>query len=534
MNQSKSKKHLSVLPIIRAVIQLLSFFIAPGLFITVFASLGDIWKAVISGTFRLQAYTGKIILLAAVLLVTLIFGRYFCGFVCSFGAMQDLLWAGGKHLPVKVKIPRKADRILKYIKYAVFVFIIAGVWSFGLFGETVWSPWTIFGMYLTFRGVPSAEYLFSLGALLLLVIIIGSLFVERFFCKYLCPLGALFAPVSRFRIFKINKPANQCGSCSLCSKKCSMSIPLSEYESVCSGECINCMKCTEACPRNNASASKAFVIAGIMAAAALTGVSYIGDLSLTEKKNILPQENNTTVQQSESGSYTDGTYTGSAKGYRGDISVTVTVRNGYIADINVNAYRDDREFFEQAENSVISEILNVQNTNVDTVSGATFSSRGIIAAVENALGSLPSESTVSEQEFSEPSEEISKISEQELAESEISQISEEISQNTNTGKFTDGTYTGSGTGYRGTTTVQVTVSNGKITDITILSYADDNQFFSRAANGVISEIISSQETTVDTVSGATFSSNGLMEAVCDALGIEFTNPNSSMNRHGRH
>lgn len=82
----------------------------------------------------------------------------------------------------------------------------------------------------------------------------------------------------------------------------------------------------------------------------------------------------------------------------------------------------------------------------------------------------------------------------------------------------------------------VTVENGEITDITVESYKDDQQFFSRAQSGVISAILQSQNTDVDAVSGATFSSNGIKEAVANALGIEFTNPNSSAEKghSGRH
>ena len=102
------------------------------------------------------------------------------------------------------------------------------------------------------------------------------------------------------------------------------------------------------------------------------------------------------------------------------------------------------------------------------------------------------------------------------------------------GAYSDGVYTGSGTGLRGTTQVRVTVENGAIADITVLSYADDYQFFSRAESGMIDRILDSQGIDVATVSGATFSSNGILEAVADALGLSFTNPNSSSGgKHGR-
>ncbi|MBP6492393.1 MAG: FMN-binding protein, partial [Clostridia bacterium] len=84
--------------------------------------------------------------------------------------------------------------------------------------------------------------------------------------------------------------------------------------------------------------------------------------------------------------------------------------------------------------------------------------------------------------------------------------------------YNDGTYQGTGTGFRGgQTTVSVTVSNDKITDVTIVSHEDDRPFFNRCCDSVISQILSSQSSDVNAVSGATYSSNGIMSAVADAL-----------------
>ena len=343
------------------------------------------------------------------------------------------------------------------------------------------------------------------------------------------------------------------------------------------------MKCVDACVKNNAKTNTIPAVSGAAAAAALIGISYIGTISQPVLNTDAVQTDTSEVtEQSISGKYKDGTYTGSAYGYRGQTTVSVTVSGGMIININTESYEDDREFFERAENKVIPEIISAQDVQVDTVSGATFSSKGIINAVENALGdqllqgiteSSTSESSEStDQESSETNDErVKRIfsterhhkkheeetyyehedqnsaeesSEQE-EEAEISQSpadeeNSDIEEQEKTEQSTassdaaleDGVYTGSGTGFRGTTTVEVTVDNGKISNITVTSYQDDKQFFSRAESGIISSIISSQSTDVDTVSGATFSSNGLIEAVSDALGREFTNPNSTMS-HGR-
>ena len=528
---TSGKSKIPPIAIARAAVQLVAFILVPELFISVFSALGAIWKSILSSTFRFDEQAANILLLAVVFIVTAVWGRFFCGFICSFGAMQDLLWLGGRHLPFRPVFSQKVDRVLKYLKYAVLLFIVIGVWTFGITGDTVWSPWTIFGMYASpWKGVPSQAMFLSVGGLLLLLTIIGSLLIERFFCKYLCPLGALFTLASHFRVFKLKRDSASCsGSCRVCSRKCSMSIPLYQYDKVRSGECIDCMKCTTACARGNINAEPVAAVSGTLAAAAIAGVSFVGTLpiiSTTSAVSADPNESATAAIETatQAGKFKNGSYVGYGTGFRGSIEVTVLVSDGAISEIAVNHSSDDSEFFAQAEQKVIPAIIAAQDTNVATVSGATFSSQGIIDAVADALGTQLTAAAVTETK--QPSTA--------AAAEPTTEVTEETTQSSQSnGTFTDGVYSGSGTGFRGTTDVSVTVEGGKIADITINSYQDDEQFFSRAQSGVISEILAAQDTNVATVSGATFSSNSIIEAVSNALGKEFTNPNSTMSRgHG--
>lgn len=536
------KNKISSIQIVRAVIQLIAFITVPALFITIFSSIGGIITSIAGGSFVLLDNLGRLVLILGVFLITLVWGRFFCGFICSFGAMQDLLNSIGKLIPFKVKVPEKADKWLKLLKYAVLAFVAVGVWGFSVTGDTVWSPWTVFGIYSSLSGWSSLKYFLTLGGALLLLIIIGSLFIERFFCRYLCPLGALFSLVSRFRIYSLNRKPEKCGNCKLCTSKCSMAIPLYKYDEVRSGECINCMKCTSICPNENISAETLPAISGTVAATAVAGLYYAGVLtSVSDSAEESKVQVQNTTEAETNGIYADGTYKGSGNGFRGKTEVTVTVESGVITDITVDSYKDDKEFFQKAKSGVISAIIKSQSLGVDAVSGATFSSNGIIEAVKNALGEEISAVT---EQVTEQSKKPKKQSETttEAFESTTETTTESVTSDNNSiasetsGQFADGVYTGTGNGFRGATNVTVTVENGEITDITVNSYSDDDQFFSRAESGVISSIIKSQSTDVDAVSGATFSSNGIKEAVADALGIEFTNPNSTQQRGhgGRH
>lgn len=529
------KKKISRMHMFRRTMQIAFFLLLPGIFASVFYAVKVIYLAVIGGGTSVNLFAGSCLIVIGTILATVFLGRFFCGFACSFGAMGDLIWfLSKKTVHVKFRPDEKLDRAFKLVKYGILFFILFGIWTFGLVTiDSTSNPWTVFGMYASIGGWTSASYLFSIGGVLLLLIIIGSFFIERFFCRYLCPLGAIFAVVSRVRFFHIRKIRDKCGKCRVCTNACSMGIPLYKYDTVTSGECINCFACVENCPRKNARANPAPAVAAAVSVAAISGLVYVGTVvSAGTLENGSSNKNSTETTTGE-GNYTDGTYAGTGTGFRGETKVSVEVENGYITDITVVSYQDDQEYFSRAENSVLSDIINSQSTDVDTVSGATFSSNGIIEAVKNALeGDGGLQDTESGDVASEPDTQTETQDTQ--TETQNTQTeSQDTSDESGSQTYEDGTYTGSGTGFRGDTQVSVTVADGKIEDITIVSYQDDEQFFERAESTVISEIIQEQDVNVDAVSGATYSSNGIMEAVANALGISYTNTNSSGGEAGR-
>ncbi len=526
--KKKLFQKITALTLTRRIIQVLSFLLFPGLFISTFSAIKSIYVALIAGTFSASALAGQIILAAAMLLITAIMGRFFCGFLCAFGTMGDFFW----YLGTKLKLPRpkigsKADRILKKLKYVILVLIVLFIWTFGatiLNGTN--NPWTVFGMYASFKGWADLSALVSVGALLLLLIIVGSLFIERMFCRYLCPLGGVFAIVSKFRLFKIRKPRTKCGACRACTKRCSMGIPLYRTSVVTSAECIDCMNCVEICPRDNVTANPKPAFAAAVAVVALSGMYYVGNIAgnaAASYQAVAAAESVSNANTASAGPFVDGTYTGSAAGYHGQTSVQVTVQNGYLKDISILSTGDDSEFFNQAKNGVIAGILSAQSVNVDTVTGATFSSRGIIDAVSSAIsGALKTSSDVSV--FVADTSNLTPTPVLTPTPSPVPTPTPTATpEQTNEGPITlaDGEYTGSGTGFHGTIKVAITIQNGYLTGIRIVSSHDDEKYFSRAKAGMIDRIISAQSLQVDTVSGATYSSKGIMEAVADAIGNNY-------------
>lgn len=196
----------------------------------------------------------------------------------------------------------------------------------------------------------------------------------------------------------------------------------------------------------------------------------------------------------------DGVYKGTGTGYAGDITVSVQIKDKQIAAIDILSSSDDAAFFNRAK-AVIDRIIESQTLDVDMVSGATFSSNGIISAVKNALtGEKDSGETGQSQSGG----------------TAAAGSSTSVAQVEDASGYKDGTYYGTGTGFGGTLKVQVDISGGKIAAIQILENNDGSEYISKASS-IINAIISSQSTNVDTVSGATYSSVGIIQAVRDAL-----------------
>lgn len=216
------------------------------------------------------------------------------------------------------------------------------------------------------------------------------------------------------------------------------------------------------------------------------------------------------TEQAKKGNFdlADGFYKGSGTGFAGTVSVSVEIKDKSIVAINILSTQDDEAFFNRAK-GVIDKIIAGQTLDVDVVSGATYSSNGIISAVKNAL--------TGEQDTSTPATTAS-------SSNQSSPSIETVDDSNQTWK--DGTYYGSGTGFNGEVQVQVVIADGKITDINVVSHNDDSSFMSQA-QGLIPNIISSQSTNVDAVSGATYSSRGIINAVRAALKQAVVNGSSN-------
>ena len=226
---------------------------------------------------------------------------------------------------------------------------------------------------------------------------------------------------------------------------------------------------------------------------------------VSERMTDAETENAAEDTQTATGSFelADGVYKGSATGFSGPVTVAVTIMDKKITSIDILSSTDDEAFFNRAK-GVIDRIIASQSFDVDVVSGATYSSNGIIGAVKNALTGEKDNGVTG------------KSKQESTSESESDSSLAEIAAVQDASAYKDGTYYGTGKGFAGTMKVKVDISGGKIASISIVSTKDGDSYV-KSASSLLDTIVEKQSTNVDTVSGATFSSRGIIAAVRSAL-----------------
>lgn len=240
-------KNRKLVNYIRLFVQIVFIVISPTIFSFAFNGIKALVTSISQGTFENLTTANKLGLV--LIIFTFLFGRFFCGWICSFGAYNDIVYIiGSKFIKIKNTSIEKYNSYLRYLKYFILFIIICLCITNNASFINGKSPWDVFGQIVSLRFRFDG---FLIGIILLVIITIGCLFVERFFCRYLCPLGAIFSIVDRLHLFELHKENSKCGKCRICTNECSMGIKLYKENEVKSGECIKCYKCEEACPRKN-------------------------------------------------------------------------------------------------------------------------------------------------------------------------------------------------------------------------------------------------------------------------------------------
>jgi polyferredoxin len=214
-----------------------------------FGAVETLWQAVTTGNFVPKTHPSNLVLGAGLLLATLAAGAAFCGWICPFGTLQDLLtWLRERTRLPAVQVPARLDRWLRYGRYVTLVLILYMTISTVKLWFADYDPYrTIFGLGWIFEFDFSTQWP---AYVIAVAILVASFFIPRFWCKYTCPLGGALSLIGHVSLFRIRRNAPSCKGCALCSVPCPVGIDVEKADPLVNTNCIGCLACVESCPRH--------------------------------------------------------------------------------------------------------------------------------------------------------------------------------------------------------------------------------------------------------------------------------------------
>lgn len=328
-------------------------------------------------SYRYRGITRGIALSLALILNALIFGRFFCGYICPIGSSQDFSKYLGKKLGFKeIRIPKTKNYRLDYIKYIVLILaIVLSIFGVGNFLAKL-SPWI--GFLNIFMGLT-----LSYGLLVFGIILIFSLFIRRPFCRGFCPLGAFFSLVSALSFAKIKNDID-CKGCSVCLLECPVGIT-EAVEGVISPECVNCLKCVEINCIKNERGFSLYLFNKKINLNLYISLALLSLILVFSAMSYLNFTKTTNASVIASG-LNDGDYIGTGVGFGGIMFIDLAIENKKITSIEVRSHRETSGYYEEVFKNHSRDIIRTQNINLDAISGATATTRGFTSAVKNAVG----------------------------------------------------------------------------------------------------------------------------------------------------
>ncbi len=210
-----------------------------------FGAIESALSVLVSGKLLQYIVWTSFVLLLATLVAAVLFRRVFCGEICAFGALQELVGRLGKLIFRKhFTMPAAVDKVARYLKYVMLVFIVVMSFATASLFIRPYDPWAAYHHLLS----PELLSGFLVGLILLVLSLAGSLLYDRFFCKYLCPMGGFLGLLSPAGWFRIKRNNETCTHCLACNKACPVNIAVESVAQVKSAECINCNLCVASCP----------------------------------------------------------------------------------------------------------------------------------------------------------------------------------------------------------------------------------------------------------------------------------------------
>ena len=349
---------------------------------------------VTDSSFEFDGMTKSIALTIAILSISVLGGRFLCGWLCPLGALQDFSRyifktligekiVNSEHLTSLNYTNDSKNKMIwiRLVPTSLIVLIILLFLSIAGYGAKIaeLSPWRallnlprLFASWLEIKA----------GFIILLSILLISTLIPRFFCRYICPLGAIQTLFGSLSILSIKKN-KRCTSCNICLKDCPMNIRLTKKEDTVSPECIRCMNCVGSCVISNdrsltLKANTKEIKTNTYAVLMLL-IFFIIWLGLPKLWT-----NNSLISNVSVVNLKNGTYRGEAKGFAARIITEVKIENG-IKEIRIIEHHESKGWYDEVFLKLPKEIIKKQKLEVDAISGATKTSKGLIRSIENAL-----------------------------------------------------------------------------------------------------------------------------------------------------
>ncbi len=236
---------------VRIGMQVVFFVLAPSVYASAFAGVKAVFAAFGQG--QPLEISGFVTQLLVVVAFTVLFGRFFCGWACAFGALGDWVFRFSQWVQKKChrklpRLPEKMVECLQWLKYLVLfaVLLLCFLGKSDVVSQN--SPWTVFSLVISGRFALAG---YTVGCVLLVLLLVGMAIQERFFCQFLCPMGAVFSLLPVIPFFQLKRKEAACPrGCGACKKNCPVSLQMAE-NTIREGECIRCGRCSGICPRGN-------------------------------------------------------------------------------------------------------------------------------------------------------------------------------------------------------------------------------------------------------------------------------------------
>ncbi len=465
------------------------------------------------------------ITLTILMIIMALAGTFYCGWICPFGTVQEFVSKFAKLLKIKQrKIPKAIHNVLKYSRYlilALTTFLTSSL-IFNIMSFDPKNNWVRFLM---------GDKPVLIASVIIIFFTLLSMVYERFYCNYLCYEGAKYSLISLLRPVTITRDKDKCVNCKKCDKVCSMNIEVSKSDTMRNINCINCFKCIDSCPIDSTLKygfrfknlfNKTYIVI-VSLVLLLAGVLIKTNDFIYSEYNIDPIESITGISYS----FNDSS----------EIIVDIPFINKEVIigkddeDDDEDKYDDDnkddhdKSEDEQDEDDIDANIIKTDisksNTDAKDTVNETVSTTETNDTVKETASTTETNDTVKETASTTETkdtvkETVSTTETKDTVKETVSTTETKDTVEVTNSLYKDGTYEGVAEGFRGKIYVSVTVKSDIIESVVVTKHRDDRKWYNRAKS-IINDILNKQSTDVKVISGATYSSQGIKDAVKAAL-----------------